>query len=325
MLRRQILFPSSLLAVIWAAAMPAAALDILITNDDGWTANARALYRTLEDEGHRVLLSVPCRNQSGQGAALAFLRPIGPLTEDCVGGIAAAGAPGVGAAADDPNVHYVDATPVAALLYGLDVLAGPRWGGAPDLVISGPNEGNNTGQVNPSSGTVNNAVYALNRGLPALAVSADGNTAGNEALAAAVAQLVLRVVGELERQTRFDRPLLPQGAGLNINVPRFEQPDEALALPFARAVVGTASTVTPRFAANLAEDPLASSQGIDAPLPGISFTPGDLATADPDSEAVLLSRGRIAVSVIEGNFGADPVARVRTLARIGGLFRPGQH
>jgi 5'-nucleotidase len=314
-------FPLSLLIAISTAAVPAAALDILITNDDGVTANARALYQALAEGGHRVLMSVPCRNQSGQGAALAFLRPIGTLTADCVGGIAAAGDPGVGAAPDDPNVHYVDSTPVAALLYGLDVLAEPRWGGAPDLVISGPNEGNNTGQVNPSSGTVNNAVYAINRGLPALAVSADGNTAGSEALAEAVAQVVLRVVDELERQTRFDRPLLPQGAGLNINVPRFEQQDEALTLPYARAVVGTVSTVMPRFVENLAADPVAASQGIDAPLPGISFTPGDLESADPDSEAVVLGQGRIAVSVIEGNFGADSVARLRTLARIGGLFR----
>lgn len=88
------------------------------------------------------------------------------------------------------------------------------------------------------------------------------------------------------------------------------------------AVVGTVSTVVPRFVENLAEDPVAASQGIDAPLPGISFTPGDLEAADPDTEAVVLGQGRIAVSVIEGNFGADPVTRLRTLARIGGLFRP---
>lgn len=321
MMRRRFV-PLSLLVAIWSAAVPATALDILITNDDGLTANARALYRVLDDEGHRVLMSVPCRNQSGQGAALAFLRPIGALAEDCVGGIAAAGNPGVGAAVDNPHVHYVDGTPVAALLYGLDVLAEPRWSGAPDLVISGPNEGNNTGQVNPSSGTVNNAVYAINRGLPALAVSADGNTAGDEALAAAVAQVVLRAVKELERQTGLDRALLPQGTGLNINVPRFERAEEALALPFARAEVGVASAIIPRFVENLAEDPVAASRGIDQPLPGISFAPGDLDNADPDSEAVVSSQGKISVSVIEGNFGADPVARVRTLARIGGLFRP---
>src|SRR5690606_22113555 len=118
--------------------------------------------------------------------------------------------------------------------------------------------------------------------------------------------------------------LLPQGAGLNINVPRFEQPDEALALAFERALVGTHSTITPRFVENLAADPVASSQGVDAPLPGISFTPGDPDGADPAGEVAVLAQGRIAVSVIEGNFGADPVARVRTLARIGGLFRPGR-
>jgi 5'-nucleotidase len=310
----------SALLVLSAAAPPLAALDILVTNDDGATANLRALYQELTEAGHDVLVSVPCRNQSGQGAALRFLQPIGPLAQDCRGGVAAAGAPGVGVASAEPYIHYVDSTPVAALLYGLDVLAAERWNHAPDLVISGPNEGNNTGHVNPSSGTVANAVYALNRGLPALAVSADGNTTDNAGLAAEVAQVLLRVVAELEHKQRPRQPLLPEGIGLNINVPKFAA-GEAAALPFARTSVGVYSAVAPRFVLNLAEDPAAQAQGIDAALPGITFAPGDPAAADPDSEALVLGQGKVTVSVIEGNFGVGPVARVRALAQLGGLFR----
>jgi 5'-nucleotidase len=99
--RRQL----SLTLALLALTAPLHALDILLTNDDGLTANARALYQALRSDGHQVMVSVPCRNQSGQGAALNFLRPIGPLTADCVGGIAQAGAPGVGSDAGAPDLH----------------------------------------------------------------------------------------------------------------------------------------------------------------------------------------------------------------------------
>lgn len=310
----------SALLVLSAAAPPLAALDILVTNDDGATANLRALYQQLTEAGHDVLVSVPCRNQSGQGAALRFLQPIGTLAQECRGGVAPVGAPGVGVSSAEPYIHYVDSTPVAALLYGLDVLAAEHWKHAPDLVISGPNEGNNVGQVNPSSGTVANAVYAINHGLPALAVSAHSNTAADAALSAEVAQVLVRVVAELERNQRPRQPLLPTGTGLNINVPKFAA-GEADGLPFARTSVGVYSGIVPRFVLNLAEDPAAQAQGIDAALPGITFATGDPATADHDSEALVLSQGKVTVSAIEGNFDVDQVARVRALAQLGGLFR----
>ncbi len=309
----------SALLALSAAAPPLAALDILVTNDDGATANLRALYQELTEAGHDVLVAVPCRNQSGQGAALRLLQPIGPLAQDCRGGVAVAGAPGVGVASGEPYLHYVDSTPVAALLYGLDVLAAARWGDAPDLVISGPNEGNNVGQVNPSSGTVANAVYAINRGLPALSVSADGNTANDAALAREVARITNRVVTELERQSTR-QPLLPEGTGLNVNVPKFTAGAGAT-LPFARTSVGVYSTLVPRFVINLADDPMAKAAGITQTLPGITFVNGDPAGADIDSEALLLGQGKVTVSVIEGNFGAGPTARARAQARVGGLFR----
>jgi broad specificity polyphosphatase/5'/3'-nucleotidase SurE len=48
-------------------------------------------------------------------------------------------------------VHYVNGSPVMACLYGLDVVAQRKWKAAPDLVVSGPNEGNNTGLVNTAA------------------------------------------------------------------------------------------------------------------------------------------------------------------------------
>ena len=71
------------------------------------------------------------------------------------------GAPGIGEDRDDSDVHYVNGSPVMACLYGLDVVAQRKWNRAPDLVVSGPNEGNNAGLVNNSSGTFANLLYAV--------------------------------------------------------------------------------------------------------------------------------------------------------------------
>ena len=62
---------------------PAAARNIVLTNDDGLTSNILALYHALKSQGHDVVVSVPCTNQSGMGAAAYFSRPVTPLTAAC--------------------------------------------------------------------------------------------------------------------------------------------------------------------------------------------------------------------------------------------------
>src|SRR5690606_21159030 len=78
-----------------------------------------------------------------------------------------------------PDYYYVNGTPVMSLLYGLDVAAQKRWGKAPDLVLSGPNIGQNVGAIVVTSGTVSNVQHAAARGIPAIALSADRGTADN--------------------------------------------------------------------------------------------------------------------------------------------------
>jgi 5'/3'-nucleotidase SurE len=89
-------------------------------------------------------------------------------------------------------------------MYGLDVLAQQRRGKRPDLVLSGPNEGQNTGRVVNSSGTIANAQFAAARGIPAIALSAGFDTVDNTTLAdpdsAIVAQLTVKLLQELEAQ-----------------------------------------------------------------------------------------------------------------------------
>ena len=173
-------------AALVAAASPAFALNILVSNDDGLTSNTKALYETLKAAGHDVIVSVPCTGQSGRGAGIVMystntIVPDNDKTQieaegGCHNGAAPTGAPAVGKFTKPGftggDYYYVHGTPVMATMYGLDVVAAQRWGKAPDLLLSGPNIGRNAGPIVVSSGTVSNAQYAMMRGIPAIALSA---------------------------------------------------------------------------------------------------------------------------------------------------------
>lgn len=236
------------LSVIGSAA-PVSALDILLTNDDGLTSNLKALYEALKAEGHDVIVSVPCTGQSGRGAGIVMystqtIVPDNDKTQveaegGCHNGAAVTGAPAVGpftkAGYSGGDYNYVHGTPVMATMYGLDVLAQARWGKAPDLVLSGPNEGQNVGKLVNSSGTVSNAQFAAGRGLAAVAVSAGADTADNKALAnpysKVVADLTVKLLRELQAKAD-DEGLLAAGVALNVNIP--DAPTPELGFAFSR-------------------------------------------------------------------------------------------
>ncbi|MCX6953761.1 MAG: 5'/3'-nucleotidase SurE, partial [Verrucomicrobia bacterium] len=195
-------------------AGPAGAMRVVITNDDGFeSGNLQALYSTLKAAGHEVILSAPYSDQSGSSAQLEALSSIAKTDAPSPGGRFAAGAPGVGPTTLAADQYYVNSYPATAARYGIDVLAAAKWGAPPDIVISGPNAGNNLGIITPRSGTVGAAITALNRGVPAIAVSgADGNPVTAPLLAA----ITLRVLEALDRNGKV---ALPAGVGLNVNVP----------------------------------------------------------------------------------------------------------
>jgi len=64
-----------------------------------------------------------------------------------------AGSPGTGFNASDTRLNYVDSFPVTAIKNGIK-LAPSLLGGAPDLIVSGPNVGSNLGLVTQISGTM---------------------------------------------------------------------------------------------------------------------------------------------------------------------------
>lgn len=298
-----------------ALAAPAHALNIVLSNDDGFeTANIRALYQRLKAAGHDVIVSAPTQNNSGKGGSMNFLVPVTPMAKASRHGSVAAGSPGVGNDPGDENVFYVDGTPVMSMLYGLDVQAVKRWSKQPDLVVSGFNEGNNTGLINNSSGTVNNLLYAINRGIPAIAASYEGTTARNHtalaegALEYEIADVIVKLIDELEDNRVEGQPLLPPGVGLNLNIPTVTA-GQAAALPFRFARMGIATEYQPVFFEKLSDSPLAVGFGAGVPLPGISFANADIAPpagvviindSNPNSELNVMKAHAIPVTVVEG-------------------------
>jgi 5'-nucleotidase len=302
-------------AAIAIAPSAAHARNIVLTNDDGLTSNVVALYNVLTEAGHDVIVSVPCSNQSGMGAALGIGRPLVPLAEPCLNGAAKAGDPGagpmtrVGLPADD--FYYVNGTPVAALMHGLDVVAEERWGAQPDLVLSGPNEGQNVGAIILSSGTVSNAQYAAVHGIPAVALSAGPNTEGANLanpLSAEVARRSLELVKALEDNAGAG-PLLPQGMALNVNFPNKLEGAE-----WRLTQIGSYNGYQMRFTTNMAETAtptmraMARERGAEVPaLPGISFDHNqDTPRPEQENDESVVYQKHIAVSPMQAGYAFAP-------------------
>lgn len=309
--------------------LPAMARNIVLANDDGLTSNVRALYLALKEQGHDVIVSVPCSGQSGMGAAILFARPLAPLKADCLNQAAKAGEPGAGPmtrAGFERDFFYVDGTPVMALLHGLDVVAMQRWGKMPDLVLSGPNEGQNVGYIVLTSGTVSNAQFAATRGLPAVALSAGENTTDNRQLAnprsAVIARLSAQLVQSLD-QRAGKGAMLPAGIALNVNFPN--EPDGA---KWRLSRIGTYNAMRMSFSDNLARNAspqmaeAARARGITLPqLPGVSMV---MNTQQPradqmDDESVVI-RKDIAISVMQVAYEHRPAARRTVQRQLSGLL-----
>jgi 5'-nucleotidase len=266
---------------------PQRALDILITNDDGWigpggasTPLVVALRDALVAEGHRVTVVAPATDQSGNGTRLTFAAPL-TLANPQAG------------------VWTVTGSPGDSVVLGLDVLfaADP-----PDLVVSGINPGGNYSSILNHSGTVGAATTALELGVPAIAVSVDGNAAQSVALKDTVARYTGELIETLARSRRG--PLLPDGLGLNVNYPG-GQPVKGATLtrqdPHAYFDLGYANTTGP------------------AGQPGVYRLAVGAPTATParGSDWDALGRGYVSITPID----ADRTAGVGAFGSLGGLGR----
>ncbi|MGF1749026.1 5'/3'-nucleotidase SurE [Vibrio cionasavignyae] len=313
-------FAALSLAIGLAATFNANALNIVLTNDDSWaTNNIQVLHEKLQQAGHDVIMSAPCTGQSGKGGAVHFFEAVNVNREQLANNQVCIGDTDESVAFKD----FVEGTPTMAALYGIDVYAQEKWGQAPDVVISGPNEGNNLGYLTNNSGTLGAANVSIAKGIPAIAVSAAD---GDEEKAPYVAAIVVALLEELVAKQQAGAPLLPRYTGLNVNTPV----DPQNHLGFKHTKVGWNpgnGGLVLKFAGDMSENAMAMelvAEGIMANVPGMTKEEAlamakqmyldkggvviDLDQNYPDqaddSEGVALSKGYVTISTIEANVQA---------------------
>jgi len=167
-------------------------LLILVTNDDGvFSPGIRALAKSLCALG-RVVVVAPDRERSAVSHALTLHSPL--RAEEI-----------------RPDIFAVDGTPTDCVNLGVHGLLQER----PALVVSGINRGGNMGDDLTYSGTVSAAMEATLMGVPAMAVSLDGESFGSDNFNRS-ARLTLFLARSIVEKG------LPPDTFLNINFPAAE-------------------------------------------------------------------------------------------------------
>lgn len=205
-----------------AAAGAASALDVLLTNDDGQSAaGIQAMRSALCAAGHHVTLVAPATDQSGRGGSIN------------TGALSSSSAMALTRVATDPcGVQYSLAAPTVAGRYGgtpVDSLKAGLGvvlqGVAPDLIVSGLNQGQNLSKpTSNTSGTVGAALAGAFAGIPAIAGSVgvlfaeNPGFASTQAAFAPAADFIVRLVAALEAQPGSELLPLPVRL-LNVNFP----------------------------------------------------------------------------------------------------------
>ncbi|PBK96512.1 sure-like protein [Armillaria gallica] len=306
-----------------ALSLPAysksSSLNILLTNDDSWaSANIRATYSALKADGHNVLLVAPAVQQSGRGGT--FVLPTTNITPPGGEfGSIPVGAPYFGHDKNDQNLWYFNGTPAASAVFGIDIIAPMHFGSKPiDLVVSGPNEGGNNGPfLYTLSGTIGASYASVERGIPAIAISAGNgthrsfttNTGAKDDPANIAAQLVASFVAALARGIDTTKTrLLPLGVGIGINMPVFGPGNSCVAPPFiSTRMTGGATidkiSIDPTTGFPVSTDLVAN--GLNVLLNGNTRLPG---------ETIISAECKTAVSVYSVDYDApsavaDPIQK----------------
>jgi 5'-nucleotidase len=162
-------------------------MKILLSNDDGYLAPGLAALRVALEPVADIVVVAPERNHSGSSNSLTLDRPLRVQQLES-------------------NFYSINGTPADCVHIALTGLLEE----APDLVVSGINNGANLGDDTLYSGTVAAAMEGRFLGLPAIAVSLAGRKAQHYDSAGKItADLVLKLQS---------RPL-PSDILLNVNVP----------------------------------------------------------------------------------------------------------
>ncbi|WP_137885804.1 5'/3'-nucleotidase SurE [Pseudomonas sp. 2FE] len=311
-------------------SLQAQALNILLTNDDGCRAPGIGfVYQALVGAGHQVTLVGPEKDSSGIGAASVVNPGQALAVTELAPGKFCVGAP----AGYTPPAGKTSAigTPVDAVNVGLGLLLKDN---PPDLVVSGTNFGDNVGPLTQMSGTVNAAVRAMFKGVPAVAVStaidlelfmhdqqagylktlnAMDDTAN---FAVKVIQKASAAGAEAKRQCEQSKDKakpfcelnvlgLPGTTGLNINYPAREASEVT---DVAYAPIGDWGTVN-----------FVPQRGADGVVRVNLVAPPTPTAAQQQADAYQLWSGKAVITVIDGNMTALPALQAQAKLMFKGL------
>ena len=182
----------------------------LITNDDGIDSDGlRVLAEVALEAGFEVVVAAPMRESSGASASITAIEEDGHFV------VEPRSIPGL---EDACTVLAVGGLPAFIALTGMRGAFGP----APDLVLSGINNGPNTGYAVLHSGTVGAALTASTFGARAMAVSLNVRTrtvSGAGVPASALASPCWDTAAHFARRTLPTLLDSEPGSVFNINAP----------------------------------------------------------------------------------------------------------
>ncbi|TKI08845.1 5'/3'-nucleotidase SurE [Martelella alba] len=161
-------------------------MRILLSNDDGIHAPGIQALAVALRQFAQVQVVAPDRNRSGASNSLTLDMPLRTFRHA------------------DGDISVISGTPTDCVYLGVNALMRPM----PDIVVSGINAGPNLGDDVIYSGTVAAAMEGRHLGLPALAVSLNGER--HYDTAAVVAGRLIRALAQEPLRT---------GKILNVNVP----------------------------------------------------------------------------------------------------------
>lgn len=273
------LLAAALLSAFTLTSYAAAPLKILIVNDDGCRSpGSTSLQEKLEAKGFDVWMVAPATNQSGIGSAITY--KTGKLFD-------------VQKVAD--KRYCFPGTPADAVDFGLQ---GILKNNPPDLVISGVNDGPNTGIAQVNSGTVSAAVRAIRYGFPAIAASIGYILTEDEMKNKWPSthkywpdsvDYVVQIVETLNAKRVSGTPLLPKGSGLSINYPALAKTE----IKGVRYVVNEMFPV-PQIGYELMTDGKAKQ----------TDNPASMENKQADTDTGWLNKGYITYNLLDGSWNA---------------------
>ncbi len=167
-------------------------MRILLSNDDGaFAPGLQALYDALRPLGHELIVAAPESEQSAASHSITIAEPLRVRPYQGERGMTG---------------YAVRGTPADCVKLALSVLLDQP----PDLVVSGVNQGPNTGISVIYSGTVAAAAEGTLNRIPSVALSIDAFENPHWESCGTVARKVVEFVGGRG---------LPEGVLLNVNIP----------------------------------------------------------------------------------------------------------